>query len=133
MHKRKCRNCRGKWTVYKVKIFIFFSAACQSPQWNMTGLVMDPLELELEPWIWLHFILLCLGMLQTKFYHSRLKSMVLAAKIRDKLSLHLPGAQSQFYKNLKLCHNQAKTGAIELWMATALPRLPSNNVKIFHL
>jgi hypothetical protein len=61
--------------------------------------------------------------------------MVLAAKIRDELSLHLPAAQSQFYRNLKLCHNQTKTGAVELWMAKALPRLPSNNVKMleFHL
>jgi hypothetical protein len=49
-----------------------------------------PTPVELEPWGQLHFILLCIGMLQTKFYCSRLKSMILAAKIRDKLSLHLP-------------------------------------------
>jgi hypothetical protein len=60
----------------------------------MTGLVMDPVPtpVELEPWGQLHFILLCIGVLQTKFYCSRLKSMILAAKIRDKLSLHLPAA-----------------------------------------
>jgi hypothetical protein len=34
--------------------------------------------------------------------------MVLTAKISDKLSWHLPAAQSKFYKNQKLCHNQAK-------------------------
>jgi hypothetical protein len=33
--------------------------------------------------------------------------MVLAAKINVKPSLHLPAAQSQFYKNQKLRHNQA--------------------------
>jgi hypothetical protein len=49
-----------------------------------------PTPVELTPWGQLHFILLCIGMLQTKFYCSRLKSMILAAKIRDKLSLHLP-------------------------------------------
>jgi hypothetical protein len=34
--------------------------------------------------------------------------MILAAKIIDKLSLYLPAAYSQFFKNQKLCHNQAK-------------------------
>jgi hypothetical protein len=67
-----------------------------------------PTPVELEFWDQFHFILLCIGMLQTKFCCSGLKNMVLAAKISDKLSLHLPAAQSQFHKNQKLCHNQAK-------------------------
>jgi hypothetical protein len=60
----------------------------------MTGLVTDPVltPVELESWGQLHFILLCIGMMQAKFYLSRLKSMILAAKIIDKPSLHLPAA-----------------------------------------
>jgi hypothetical protein len=75
----------------------------------MTGLVMNPVPkpVKLETWGQLHFILLCIGMLYTKFYHSGRKNVVLAAKISDKPSLHLPAAQSQFCKNQKLCHNQA--------------------------
>jgi hypothetical protein len=61
---------------------------------NMTLLVMDPVPtpVELESWGQWHFILLCIGMFQTKFYLSRLKSVILAAKIIDKPSLHLPAA-----------------------------------------
>ncbi len=75
----------------------------------MTGLVKNPVPkpVKLEAWGQLHFILLCIVMLYTKFYCSGLKNMVLAAKISDKPSLHLPAAQSQFYKNQKLFHNQA--------------------------
>jgi hypothetical protein len=60
----------------------------------MTGLVMDPVSIpvELDSWGQFYFILLCIGMLQTKFYLSRLKSVILAAKIIDKPSLHLPAA-----------------------------------------
>jgi hypothetical protein len=76
----------------------------------MTGLVIDPVltPVELKSWGKLHFILLCIGMMQTNFYFSRLKSVILAAKIIDNPSLHLPAASSQIYKNKKLCHNQAK-------------------------
>jgi hypothetical protein len=44
----------------------------------MTGLVIDPVltPVELESWGQLHFILLCIGMMQTKFYLSRLKSVI---------------------------------------------------------
>ncbi len=60
----------------------------------MTGLVIDPVltPVELESWGQLHFILLFIGMMQTKFYLARLKSVILAAKIIDKPSLHLPAA-----------------------------------------
>jgi hypothetical protein len=76
----------------------------------MTCLVMNPVPtpIKLESWGQLHFVLIRSGMLSTKFYHSGLTNMVLAAKISDKPSLHLPAAQSQFYKNQKICHNQAK-------------------------
>jgi hypothetical protein len=56
----------------------------------VTDLVLTPVEL--ESWSELHFILLCIGMMQTKFYLSRLKSVILAVKIIDKPSLHLPAA-----------------------------------------
>jgi hypothetical protein len=67
----------------------------------MTGLVMNPVAtpVKLESWGQLHFILLCIGMLWTKFFCSGLKNVVLAAKISDKHSLQLPAAQSQFYRN----------------------------------
>jgi hypothetical protein len=48
----------------------------------MTGLEIDPVltPVELESWGQLHFIFLCIGMMQTKLYLSRLKSVILAAK-----------------------------------------------------
>jgi hypothetical protein len=61
----------------------------------MTGLVIDPVltPVELESWGQLNFILLCIGIMQTKlFYLSRQKSVILAAKIIDKPRLHLPAA-----------------------------------------
>ncbi len=60
----------------------------------MTGLVIDPVltSVEVESWGQLHFILLGIGMMQTKFYFSRLKNVILAAKIIDKPSLHLSAA-----------------------------------------
>jgi hypothetical protein len=60
----------------------------------MTILVIHSLHtsVKIEPWVQLHFILLCFGMQQTKFYSSRWKSKVLATKNRDKLILHLPVA-----------------------------------------
>ncbi len=66
----------------------------------MTNLVMHSLHtsLKIEPWDQLHCILLCFGMQQTKFYPSRWKSKVSAAKNRDKLILHLPVAHKHFCK-----------------------------------
>ncbi len=60
----------------------------------MTGLVMDsvPTPVELDSWGQWHFILPCLGMLQTKFYLSKLKNVILATKIIAKPSLHLQAA-----------------------------------------
>jgi hypothetical protein len=87
----------------------------------MTGLVMHSLHtsLEIEPWDQLHFILLCFGMPQTKFYPSRWKSKVLATKNRDKLIMHLPVAHTHFCKKKHQTLSLImKNGAIELWKVT---------------
>jgi hypothetical protein len=75
----------------------------QSPTIIMTGLKLSPcpLSFKLRPLGQLHFVLLCIGMLQTKCHCPRRKSIILAPEMRTVLKPNLTVALSHVCANIK--------------------------------